>query len=189
MGKIAESIGMTLSYLGQEAKDAVIGMMEKDLARYPERDVLVALDRCRKECRGKLAFADILDRLPNGHPGVEEAWAIELQFRNEAETVVRTDEMREASAVSFAIKNEVQARMAYKEIYESLMAERRRDRQPPAWTVSLGTHKPGIEQALKEAVAKGRISVQAAIKLLPVEYPHQDLLETATMLAERKAMP
>ena len=28
------------------------------------------------ELRGKMSLSDILDRLPNGRPGVEEAWAL-----------------------------------------------------------------------------------------------------------------
>lgn len=188
MGKIAQAIGITLSYLGATVNDTVIAMMERDLQHYTEQDVLTALEQCRKECRGRLAFADIIDRLPNGHPGVEEAWAIELKFRNERDTVVRTDEMREASAVSFDIENTIQARMAYKEIYEALMIARRRDQYPPAWTVSLGAYKPGIEPALSDAVEKGRISGQTYENLVLFMTLNPELIAMAERIASTKAL-
>src|SRR4029077_12716680 len=125
----------------------------------PEPAVLAALSRCRKELR-KLTLVDILDRLPGGHPGPEEAWAtISKAMKNETVSMIWTDEMREAYGISLGIVgDEVAARMAFKESYTLAVSKARNERRAPSWSVSRGTDKVLLESVLALGVQQGKIT-------------------------------
>lgn len=172
--KLHELIQATFSVMGQELSDEAVALMTIELQDYPEDAVRMALRRCRTELR-KLTLADILDRLPGGHPGVEEAWAIVgPSLGNEGLTVVWTNEMREAfgSAVSLA-EDKVAARMAFKEKYLALLAEARQARRGPEWSVSLGWDVVGRETAIQHAVQHHRLSAAVAQRYLPGPNPKE----------------
>ena len=50
----------------------------QDLSTQPKPAVLRALERCRRELRGRLTLSDVLDRIAmeDGRPGADEAWAM-----------------------------------------------------------------------------------------------------------------
>ncbi len=166
--KIHEALVVTYATIGQEATDAQLAVMAQELQGYRKEDVLESLSRCRRELR-RITLADILERMPGGHPGVEEAWAIVAKtLTDENVTIVWTDEMREAFGVARQLSEDrVAARQAFKETYVRLVHEARNHRRPPQWTVSLG-HDAGLrESVLVEAVHKGRLLPQVALKYLP----------------------
>ncbi|MCE2519846.1 MAG: hypothetical protein J4G15_08475 [Alphaproteobacteria bacterium] len=74
----AEVIGSTLS------EDA-LAIMETGLERWPAGEVAHALHRVRSECRGRLALADVLERIPawkqSRLQSVDEAWEQALAAR------------------------------------------------------------------------------------------------------------
>lgn len=165
---LPEAVIATLAVMGQEMPDVGLRALLAELRQHPERDVLLALTRCRKELR-KLTLADILDRLPNGHPGVEEAWAIVSKTLNdEAVSIVWTGEMAEAFGEARALGDDpVAARLAFKEVYSRLIQEARAMNAKPSWRASLGHDPRGRESAIQEAVAKGRLTQAHAARLLP----------------------
>lgn len=96
----------------------------------------------------------------DGRPGPEEAWAISLAARDEADTVVWTNECAQAWAVAAPImqlSDEVGARMAFKETYSRLVTEARARREAAAWEVSEGFDKNRRRIAVIQAVEAGRI--------------------------------
>src|SRR5262245_18509616 len=100
--------------------------MAEELAHFPEGQVHGALRRCRREC-SRLTLAVVLERIDDGRPLVEEAFA--MLPRTEAESVVWTEEMRQAfgsARALFAARDHVAARMAFKERYVQLV-QRARD--------------------------------------------------------------
>jgi hypothetical protein len=165
---IPQALTLAFQYVNQPMADAAIAEMAHDLTGYPLENVLAALKRCRSELKA-IRYGDILDRLPGGHPGPEEAWSIIAHaMTNEALTLVWTDEMREAYGVANGVAEEpVQARMAFKEKYTQLVSEARVNRLTPKWSVSLGHDIHGREGAVLEAVQKGRLSLAYARKLVP----------------------
>ncbi len=72
--ELAKAVAATFAVVGQEMPDIGLATIVSELQEYPLGDVLKALARCRKELR-KITLADIIDRIPSGHPGIEEAWA------------------------------------------------------------------------------------------------------------------
>jgi len=114
---------------------------------------------------------DIRGRLGEGtgHPGVEQAWGIVgPSLNDEGRTVVWTDEMREAFGVALPLADDmVAARMTFKETYGQLVKEAVTRGTEPHWQVSLGLDKSGREGPLVEAVQKGRLLPDHALKLIP----------------------
>lgn len=166
--KLSEAMAVTYAAMGQELSDAALAVACRDLESYPLPGVLSALSRCRKELR-RMTLADILDRIPGGHPGVEEAWAIcSKALNDERITIVLTDEMSQAFGVALNLQDDpIQARMAFKESYTRLVSLARDERTPIVWRASLGHDANGREGPLLDAIERGRLPAEYVAKLLP----------------------
>ena len=166
--ELAQAVAVTAELTGTELSKVAIQVMLDDLSRYPEQQVFGALTRCRREIKGRLTIADVISRLDDGRPGVEEAWA--LAPKDEATTVVWTEEMAQAMSGArglLADGDAVGARMAFKETYGKL-CQAARDRQTPvSWNVSMGWDKQGRETAILDAVRLGRLPASRAKAFLP----------------------
>lgn len=104
----------------------------------------------------------------DGRPGAEEAWAMSLRARDEAETVVWTAEMAEAWAIArsvFDLGDEVGARMAFREAYTRLVEDARRAQMSAAWSVSLGFDLDLRALAITNAVRAGRLPQEELLAL------------------------
>jgi hypothetical protein len=165
---LTEYVKGTYAMIGQEISDLQLAMTVEKLSGYPEEAVRKALSRAQDECK-RLTYTDILDRLPGGHPGPEEAWAtIAKAMNNEALSLIWTDEMREAYGVANGVSDDpVQARMAFKETYSKAVAEARATRKPLNWTLSKGTDKALLELVLTEGVKAGKLTAAYANRQLP----------------------
>jgi hypothetical protein len=129
------------------------------------------------------AYCDDEDRFPpipagiakrckqlDGRPGVEEAWAIALASRDEADTVVWTAEIAEAFGICSTVLSsgdEVGARMAFKDAYARLVSNARMMNQPVQWSASLGWDVAKREAAVTKAAAAGLLPAPQARALLP----------------------
>lgn len=178
---LIKAIGVTAELTNTELSRDALRVMARDLSEYPEAQVLAALDRVRREVRGRMTPADVITRLDDGRPGPEEAWA--MIPRDEHASVVWTGEMALAFGVAEPLMgtNLVQARMAFVEAYANAVRKERDAKRPPKWFLSPGRDAEGREKVIQEAVDKGRISQAHAMTLLPVR------LDTAlrTQLAKR----
>ncbi len=165
---LLEAVTATYAVVGQEISDIGLKAIVMELQSYPYGAVLEALTRCRKELR-KITLVDIMDRIPTGHPGVEEAWAmLSPCLSNEKASIVWTDEMAEAYGVaSHLTHDKIAARMAFKEAYSKAVAKARDVKKGPVWRPSLGTDPHGRQAALEEAVELGRLGLDHAKKLIP----------------------
>lgn len=152
MMTLTEAVKGTYAVIGQSMTDMELAMIVSDLSAYAPDAVMTALTRCRRELK-RITLADIIDRLPGGHPGPEEAWAIVSKtLGDESVSIALTNEMARASAVSSSLANDpVAARMAFKECYVKLVSEARIKQQPPKWIVSLGWDTNGRDLAKMEA--------------------------------------
>lgn len=162
---LVEAVKGTYAVIGQAMTDTELALVVSDLSAYPMPRVLLALTRCRRELK-RITLADIIDRVPGGHPGVDEAWAMVAKaLDNEQVSIVWTGPMREAMGVALALSEDcVAARMAFKETYTRMVAEARAQGQAPQWTSSLGYDPHGRELARLEAENRNR----AAAGLLPI---------------------
>lgn len=166
--EVVQALTFTYAGMGQPLSDAAIELMMQDLADYDEADVLLALRSCRKGLR-RIAFVDILDRLPGGHPGPEQAWAlIACAMNDERQSLIWTDEMREAYRVALGVRDDaVACRMTFKEVYQQEVRQARETKRRITWTLSKGTDKALLEQVILEGVKDGKLTAAYAQRQLP----------------------
>lgn len=178
MSKLLEALCVMAELTGTEWSKPTIRVIEHELSAYPEPDVLLAIRRCQSELKHRVSLADILDRLPNQRPGVEEAWGLITQvMNNEQASICWTDEMRQAYGVAAPLADDlVAARMAFKECYSKLVSQARAMRKPISWSVSLGWDKSLRAECVREAERRNLISQEYASKLLPYDPPTDEAL-------------
>src|SRR6266446_3933956 len=169
---LLQALAVTCELTRTQLSEAAARVMVRDLAAYPEDQVLGALDRCRKELRPReLTLSAILIRLDDGRPGPEEAWAIvSPALADERVTIVWTEEMAQASGVARAIADDrIAARMTFLESYRRLVQRARDAGAPVKWMPCLGWDAAGREGALVDAVHKGRLGAEHIAGLLPFQ--------------------
>lgn len=153
---------------GKQVSVAAAGMFLADLSGYRPDQIRSALQRCRRELRSFPTVADVVARIDDGRPGVEEAWAIAP--KDEDATVVWTDEVAEAFGVCrdlIRAGDVIAARMAFKEHYQRAVAEARNSLRAVRWTVSLGLDRHSRDSALLEAIGKRRLTLEQALEVSP----------------------
>lgn len=188
--KVLEAIAVTAELCGRTFSPAAAAVFSGDLAGFPEEAVLAALTRCRKEVRGVLTIQDVVSRIDDGRPGVEQAWAMIPQ--DYCSSVVWSDEMAQAwGAANPLIQqgDKIGARMAFKEAYAKLVADARDQSIAPNWTPSFGDDKVGRQAALIDAVRHRRMTVNNAVALLPQEMAEGLLLSVGVTAHPLLAAP
>lgn len=166
--KILEALAVTCAVTNTEMPEAAVRVMTSDLGAYPEEAVLTALVRCRRELTGRLTLAAVIERIDDGRPGPEEAWA--ASPRSEGESTVWTEEWATAYFVALPHLQDgdmVAARMAFLERYRRGLTEARTSGKPPHWSLSMGHDRKGRDEAVLAAVRMGRIGESRALALLP----------------------
>lgn len=162
---LIDALIVTAEATGTDLSKAALAIMVKDLTEYETEDVLMALTRCRRELHGRLSLAAIIDRIADGFPGAEEAWA--LAPKDEQKSAVLCEEILYAIPIDLLELDHIAARMAFLEAYRRNVAEARAIGQRPIWTPSWGHDPHDRERALREAVDKDRIGPARALSMLP----------------------
>lgn len=169
--ELAQLLAVTAEVCGASLSAAAAESMLVELAAYPLPSVRTALRRCQREMQGRLPLAAILDRLDDGHPGHEEAWA--LYPKSEAETALVTDEIMAAGAVATDLIDQddlVAARMAFTEVYRQQLAQARVEHRQARWWVTMGMDSKGRVAALMQGVYQGKITGPQALLLAGGQY-------------------
>lgn len=165
---LTAAISLTAEVCGQALSPAAAEMLAEDLGDFNESVIMDALVRCRRELQGRLKVADILARIADGRPDIDEAWAMIPQ--SEHASVVWTDEMAQAWGAVLPLLDAGDtngARAAFREAYARAVVEARIRREPAHWTPSLGSDVADRERALLDALRKHRLSVSHVKQLLP----------------------
>ena len=167
--ELVQAIAVTAELTGTPLTEAGAEAMAIDLAEMPRSAVLVALRKCRRELKGRLTLSAVIERIDDGRPGAEEAWAM-MPF-DEAQSVVWSDEMAQAFGICGPLLDrgdKVAARMAFKEAYAGLVARSRDAGVPVRWTPSLGHDAAGRAAVINRAVEAGRLSISHATDIAPL---------------------
>ena len=167
-GALVEAILLTSEICGQTLSPAAARILAGDLADFDETAVLGALSRCRMEVHGRLKVADIVVRIADGRPDVDEAW--NMLPCDEMASTVWTEEMAQAWGLALPLLEAGDAaggRSVFGDSYARAVQQARMRREPVRWMPSLGSDVRGREAALLDAVSKGRLTVTQANALLP----------------------
>lgn len=160
------------------------------LQGYDLRTVQAAFDaHVRDPQRGRFVPtpADLIAQIEglaadDGRPAADEAWAIAMRSTDEADTVVWTAEIAEAFGIARPVLlagDEVGARMAFRDAYNRLVGEARRQRQAVSWSASLGFDPTRREKALSAAVAAGLLTAENAPDVPMLPAPEKALIDVA----------
>jgi len=167
--ELLQAIAVTAELTGTTFSEPAARVLAADLAQYPEQQILRALRRCRRELRSTLTLAAILERIEDGRPGPEEAWAIvRPAIDDEQTTIFYTPEMKGAFFVARELSDDmIAARMAFLESYRTALQESRARSEPIAWEACLGYDPAQRESAILQAVDRGQITQAHAALMLP----------------------
>lgn len=188
--ELLQAVAVTAELCGRTFSEPAARVFVQDLEGFPEVAVMKALARCRREVKGVLTIQDVVSRVDDGRPGVEEAWA-QMPF-DESQSVVWTDEMAQAFGVARGLLDsgeKVAARMAFKEAYIRLIGQARDEGRAVKWSPSLGYDKSGQEAVLADAVAKGRLDYDHAQELCPMLPPPNLNILALAGAAVRRELP
>ena len=166
--ELVEPLMLTAEVCGTDLSEGAATMIAGELAEYDRNQVMSALRKCRLELKGRLTMAAIIERLDDGRPGAEEAWAM-IPF-DEATSAVWTTEMSQAFGVAIRLIDAgdmVGARMAFKETYQRMVSQARDKGELVEWTVTLGHDPSRRDAALMDAVEKGRLTLPQARQYSP----------------------
>jgi len=155
--ELIELIKITGELYNKNVSTAAALAFLSDLENFNSADIKRSLQKCRQQLQTFPTVAHVIERIEDGRPGAEEAWA--LLPKNEGESVVWTEETSYAYGICKGLikSDPVAARMAFKETYTKRVAEARNSQIAPRWTVSLGFDRNQRNAALKQAVSLGRL--------------------------------
>ena len=165
--KLLQIVSATGEIFGKQLSTDAYLIFLADLDNFTSSDVSAALSKCRKELRTFPTVSDVISRIEDGRPGVEEAWM--MIPKDEYASVVWNNEISEAFGICRIMISEdmVAARMAFKESYSKIVSRNRSAGYRPVWSPSFGFDKFARADAVREAIDKGRITLDHAVLLLP----------------------
>jgi hypothetical protein len=188
----AKILSRTLELYGQSATKDATAVWWASLQRFTIEEVGAAFAahiQDPQRGRFKPLPADLISAITesDGRPGADEAWS--HCPMDETQTVVWTTETKAAffeAAYGIVDDDRIAARMAFKDAYNRLVAQARRDRDPLTWEVTLGHDIHGRRTAIERAVELGRLTHSYAARLLPP--PETDAMHVFKQLASTKTI-
>lgn len=152
---------------GVKLSDGAARIVMMELEAYQVEGLRKALARCRAEVKGHLVPADIIQRIDDGRPSPDEAWA--LCPKDENSSVCWTTETAHAFGVARSLigVDNVAARMAFISAYRTAVQDAKAQHLPPKWELSLGHSAAEREDCVLKALSDGKISEKRALMLAP----------------------
>lgn len=167
--KLVRLLVATAEVVGDEIRPAAAALMVEDLAAYPLPALEAALTACRRELKGRLSLAAIIERIDDGHPSPNQAWALAVPAADERNTVVWTREMQSAWSVAYPLVvrgDMIGARVAFLEAYAKAVKDARGAQRPAAYSAALGFDVSGRAVVLLQAVERGQLEHAAVAQHL-----------------------
>lgn len=160
-------VAVTAELCGTQMSKPAAKLLAEELAEYDPSEVQKALQKCRRELKGRLTMQEVISRIDDGRPGAEEAWA--MLVWDEELTCVLTDEMNLAQGIARQVyySDKVAARMAFKEAYTRLVAEARNGKVPVSWWPSLGWDADSRTDVINRAIDEGKLIAARVQHLIP----------------------
>jgi len=158
---LVKGLMATAEVIGDQLRPTAAAYMVQDLSCYSMAVLERALAGCRRELKGRLSLAAVLERIDDGHPAPNEAWAVAIQAADERNTVVWTTLTQQAWNTALPLVqagDKIAARPAFLETYARLLKDARAARLPASYTPSLGFDLTSRNAALTDAVSKGLLA-------------------------------
>ena len=187
--KIIQAITVTAELTGTQLSANAAAVMAEDLLAYPLDKVLIAFERCRRELKGRLTLAAILERVDDDWQSAEEAFnTLVAGWENEHLSILTTHTAMHAAESASALFNagdKYRAGLAFKTAYERIVSEKKAKGIQPDWYVSAGLDKEQLAQLVTEAAATGKITNDYALALLPAGEERMNI-EAGNLLTDKQ---
>jgi hypothetical protein len=158
---LVKGLMATAEVIGDQLRPTAAAYMVQDLSCYSMAVLERALAGCRRELKGRLSLAAVLERIDDGHPAPNEAWAVAIQAADERNTVVWTTLTQQAWNTALPLVqagDKIAARPAFLETYGRLLKDARAARLPASYTPSLGFDLTSRNAVLTDALSKGLLA-------------------------------
>lgn len=185
--RLVDLLAGTAEVIGDQLRPTTAVFMVADLAGYTLLVLERALAACRRELKGRLSLAAILERIEDGHPAPNEAWAVAILAADEGATVVWTEQTRDAWAKALPLVqagDKIAARQAFLEVYTRLVKDARAVGLLAAHQLSLGADVSGRDSALRQAVTAGQLTHEQVAEHLALP-PATPAFNAVALLAGR----
>ncbi|WP_295516262.1 hypothetical protein [uncultured Stenotrophomonas sp.] len=159
--QLVDMLATTAEVMGEKISPNAATYMVLDLLSYPLPTLARALTACRREVKGRLSLAAIMERIDDGHPAPNEAWAVAIRAADEAVTLVWTEQTRDAWTAALPLVeagDKIAGRAAFLEVYTRLVKEARAAGGCAVYQPSLGHDAGARDAALQQAVNAGRLA-------------------------------
>ncbi|WWW34059.1 hypothetical protein V8017_13045 [Stenotrophomonas rhizophila] len=190
--RLVELLVVTAEVIGDQLRPTAAAFMVHDLDCYALPVLEKALASCRRELKGRLSLAAVLEQIDDGHPAPNEAWAVAIQAADERATVVWTTITQQAWNVAGPLVeagDKIAARPAFLEAYARLLKEARAERQVATYTPSLGFDAASRSAVLSDAVTKGLLQHEAVSPHLQLAAPAPTFNPVALLDGKVEAAP
>jgi len=189
---LVDMLATTAEVMGEKISPNAATYMVLDLVSYPLRVLAEALTACRREVKGRLSLAVIMERIDDGHPAPNEAWAVAIRATDEAVTLVWTEQTRDAWTAALPLVEEgdkIAARQAFLEVYARLVKSARAVGGCAVYQPSLGHDASARAAALQLAVDAGRLAHQQVAEHLALPAPTPAFNPLALLAGRVEASP
>ncbi len=156
--QLVQLLVSTAEVVGDQITAGAAVLMVQDLSTYPLPMLAQALSSCRRELKGRLTLAAVLERVPDGHPAPNEAWAQAIRAEDEGATVVWTEQTRDAwnAAQPLVLAGDkIAARLAFIDVYARLVKQARATGQMATCHASIGHDPASRDAVLRDALQRG----------------------------------
>lgn len=161
--QLVDMLASTAEVMGEKITPNAATYMVLDLVSYPLSTLARALTACRREVKGRLSPAAIIERIDDGHPAPNEAWANAIRAADESATVVWTEQTRDGWAAALPLieaGDKIAARQAFIEVYTRLTKEARAAGRMAVHHASIGFDASGRDAVLQQAVSAGQLAYE-----------------------------
>jgi hypothetical protein len=189
---LVKGLMATAEVIGDQLRPTAAAYMVHDLSCYSMAVLERALAGCRRELKGRLSLAAVLERIDDGHPAPNEAWAVAIQAADERNTVVWTTLTQQAWNTALPLVqagDKIAARPAFLETYVRLLKDARAARLPASYSPSLGFDLTSRNAALTDAVSKGLLAHDQVSDHLQLPAPAPSFNPVALLAGKVEASP
>lgn len=189
---LVKGLMATAEVIGDQLRPTAAAYMVQDLSCYSLAVLERALAGCRRELKGRLSLGAVLERIDDGHPSPNEAWAVAIQAADERNTVVWTTLTQQAWNTALPLVqagDKIAARPAFLETYARLLKDARAARLPASYTPSLGFDLTSRNAALTDAVSKGLLAHDQVSDHLQLTAPTPPFNPVALLAGKVEASP
>lgn len=154
--RIIKALGVACALTGTEMTDEQAEAMARQLDDYPEELVIAALKKASREVKFRLTLADVIERIDDGHPSPEIAWAMVPKGEGTSAAVTAPMMQAYAAVVDMLESDATGARIHFCRVYAELVERARDEGRPCEWFASLGVGDTEAERFEAKAEAQRR---------------------------------